>query len=427
MSFQDFQKSPNRLSFRDVGFLIIATIVVILVISALGMANYYLAGILPEGGEFSLLRIGGRSFLYDRIEPYTNNIPVSVQLQVYGRTVLPGEDHYIFDIPFHLALVFFPLALIPDALTAWAFFMTLIEIGLVGLLIISFRLIGRKISRLLMISIFVACSSSLYAYLSFLEGSPVILLGLAYVGILLALRSGIDELAGALILLSGFQWEVGGLFLFFIILWVYREKRWRVLSGAAMLGFLLFTISFFLYPGWVLPFLSAAWNSLRTGYGFSSHAILASLWPEHGATLGWVVTTVLISALGFEWQKVNDANSYRFVWAAFLALAITPLLGQHVQMDQLVLLSMPLMIIMIVSRERWRKLGVVITILLFLFFFGAPWLLYKQGLPQGIDLVLTKEEILFLFWPVSTIIGLYWMRWWILHPPRTWMDTQGER
>jgi len=29
---------------------------------------------------------------------------------------------------------------------------------------------------------------------------------------------------------------------------------------------------------------------------------------------------------------------------------------------------------------------------------------------------------MFLPLPVLVLIGLYWVRWWIIHPPRTWLD-----
>lgn len=425
MSFQDFQKAPNRLTSRDVGLLALVVVIVILVVSALGAANYYLAGLLPDGGEFTLLRTGGRAYLFDSIDPYSGSVPARVQERVYDRAALPGENPYILDIPFHLLIVFFPLALFPDELMARAFWMALTEIALFGLIFFSIRLLRRHIPRIFAVLIFAACCASLYAYLSFLESSPAILLGLAYAGILLSLRAGLDELTGALLVLSSFQWEIGGPFLLFIVLWVVWERRWRVFSGVAMLSFILYAITLFIYPGWVMPFWRAAWNSLRTGFGFSTHEILGALWPDYGSTLGWVLTAALVIALGYEWRAARDAKSHRFVWAAFLTIAVTPLLGQRVQMDQLVLLSMPLMLIVAVSRERWRKFGIAIVFMILLFFFGLPWLLYTQGAPQGIGL--TGEELLFLFWPVFVTIGLYWMRWWIIRPPRTWMDNFAQR
>ena len=424
MSFQDFQKAPNRLTSRDIGFLALATILVVIALYGLGTLNIYLADLLPDGGEFYLLRTGGRSYLFDRIEPYSANVPARVQGQVYGRSALPGEDVYILDIPFHLLILFFPLALFPDALMARAFWVALLEIAMFGLIFLDLRLLDRQTPRVFGVLIFAAFFTSFYAYSSFIESSLTVLLGLAYAGILLSLRSGLDELAGGLIVLSSFQWEVGGPFLLFIVVWVIWEQRWRVFIGAAMLAFILLIISFFLYPGWVLPFLRAVWNSIRAGYGFSTHEILGQIWPDFGSTLGWALTAVLIVLLGYEWAGARRANPHRFIWAICLTLATTPLLGVRVEMDQLVLLTLPVMLIILVSRERWRKLGNGIAFSLLLFFVGTPWLLFIQGAPEKIGL--STDEALFLFWPLFAVIGLYWVRWWMIRPPRTWLDQVGH-
>ena len=424
MSFKDFQKASSRLTIRDAGFLVLAAVIVTLVLVGLAVGNYYLANVLPDGGEFYLLRIGGRSFLFDRIEPYSGVVPARVQERVYGRAALSGDDAYILDIPFHLLIVFFPLALFPDVLIARAFWMAFSEIALAGYIYFSFRLLERQIPIFFIILISIACFVSFYTYYAFFEGSLAILLGLAYIGILLSLQIRFDELAGALMVLSGFQWEVGGPFLLFIVLWVVWEKRWRVFFGAAMLAFILLVVSFFLYPGWVISFLRATWNSIQVGYGFSVHEILDQIWPTFGSALGWILTAVLVVLLGYEWAGARGADSHRFIWAICLTFTATPLLGFRVEMDQLLFLTLPVILIVVVSRERWSKFGNGAAFLLVLFYFGVPWLLYTQGAPQWIGL--PDGEILFLFWPLFVFIGLYWVRWWTLRPPRTWLDQTGK-
>ena len=424
MSFQDFQKAPNKLTPRDIGYLILAGGIIIMVVSALAAANYYLAGVLGGGGEFYLLRASGHSFLFDRIEPYSGVVSTLVQEQVYGRSALPGKDIYLLDIPFHLLIIFFPLALFPDVLIARAFWMALSEVALFGLIFIGFRLLDRKTPRFFLVLIFAACFSSFYTYSSFIEGSPAFLVGLAYGGILLSLRLELDELAGALITLSSFQWEMGGPFLMFVLLWVFWERRWRVFIGAAMLSFILMVISFFWYPGWILPFLRATWNNLRAGLGFSVHDILGELWPNFGNTVAWILTTVLVFTLGYEWAEARKADFQRFLWVTCLTLAATPLLGYRVEMEQLVLLTLPVMLIVVISRERWHKFGFGISFLILFFFIGVPWLFYTRGAPQWIDLPV--DETLFLFWPLFSFIGLYWVRWWMIRTPRTWLDQVGK-
>lgn len=427
MSFQEFQKSPNKLTTRDIVFLIVAGTIFVLVLYGLAVGNYYLAGELPAGGEFTLLRTGGRAFLFDRLEPYSGSVPGFVQEQVYGRPAESGEDPYILDIPFHLLIFFFPLALFPDAVMAQALWMALSEIALAGFIFLTFRLIDRRVSYIFISLLSIAGFSSYYAYLTFFEGSPVILLGLAYAGILVSLSAGHDELAGALMVVSSFHWEIGALFLFFVTLWIFWEKRWRVFAGAGMLAFVLLVLSFFWYPGWVLPFLRASWNGFRAEFGFSSHDLLDQIWPQYGSLLGWVLTAILIVALGYEWRAARHAYYNHFIWVVCLTLGATPLLGHHVEIDHLFPLTMPIMLVILISRERWKKLGDGIAFLLLWFFFGLPWLLFAQGVPEGIGL--NKDEILFLFWPVFTLLGLLWVRWWMIRPPRTWLDsfTQKER
>ena len=421
MSFQEFQKAPNRLTPRDIGFLIFTGITIVLVLYGLWIANSYLVALVPDGGEFYLLRTGGRSFLFDQVEPYSGAVPARVQEQVYERPANMGEDLYILDIPFHLLIFFFPLALVPDSLMARTLWMVVSEIALAGFLFYCFRLLNRRIPVFFLILISLAGFSSFYAYQSLLEGSPAIILSLTYVSILIAIYAGLDELAGALITLSAFQWEMGGLLLVFVVLWCFWERRWRVFIGLGMLAFVLLAFSFLWYPGWLLPFLQAAWNSLQSGFGYSVRSIVGQLWPQNASLIGWTLTAILIVSLGYEWLAARKANNNRFIWAASLTLAATPLLGFRLEMDQLLPLTLPVLLVIVISRERWHKLGNGIAVILTLFYFCVPWLIYTQGLPQGIDL--QANEALFLFWPIFNVIGLYWIRWWMIRPPRTWLDS----
>lgn len=425
MSFQEYQKAPNKLDGREIFFLIIAGVCIILVIYGLAVGNYYLAGKLPAGGEFSLLRTGGRAFLFDRLEPYSGSVAALVQEQVYGRPAQPGEDPYILDIPFYLLVLYFPLALIPDAMMARAFWMALTEIALVGYIFYSFQLMNRQVSNILTVIIAIAGFTSYYVYQAFLDGSPLILLGLASLGILVSLRSEHDELAGALMVFSALQWEISGLFLAFVALWVFWERRWRVYAGLAMFAFVLWVLTFFWYPGWVLPFLRASWNSLRVVFGFSSHALLVNIWPQFGDILGWVLTALLVVTLGYEWRAARHKHFNHFIWVVCLTWAVTPLIGHHLELDQLFPLTMPILLVVMTSRERWKKFGGGIAVVILLFYFGLPWVLLIQGMPETSGL--GKEAILFLFWPVFSIFGLFWMRWWVIRAPRTWLDSLTQK
>jgi len=83
----------------------------------------------------------------------------------------------------------------------------------------------------------------------------------------------------------------------------------------------------------------------------------------------------------------------------------------------LVVLILPWAFILSVVRERW-KAGYWLAGLLLLLVLLVPWGLFVGS-------VLTRQirlDIIFLFMPVFTVIGLYWIRWWALRPPRTWLE-----
>jgi hypothetical protein len=88
-------------------------------------------------------------------------------------------------------------------------------------------------------------------------------------------------------------------------------------------------------------------------------------------------------------------------------------------MEHLSILIIPLALIFSIVYDRWR-IGSSLSILLLIFLFAFPWAMYFFT-----PIPLT-QEILFLFLPLFTVIGLYWIRWWALSPPRVWADLTNK-
>jgi hypothetical protein len=186
-----------------------------------------------------------------------------------------------------------------------------------------------------------------------------------------------------------------------------------------MLCFILFFISFLTYPNWIIPFLRATVNNLRADFGFNIRAILVDFFPAQGAALGWILTLGLFLLLGYEWSLARSGDYRHFYWAACLSLAAAPLLGFHTEMENLAVLIIPLALVFAIVHDRWHRLGDGLTILLMLTIFVLPWMLYLFVVSR---FGTTAQEIIFLFLPLSTLIGLYWIRWWAIRPPRILSD-----
>ena len=386
-----------------------------MICAALVFANLTLKG----GGDFYVHWVGARAFLFDKIDPYSGEVPARVQQLVYEDSAQAGDEPYILDTPFQLLLFYYPFSLLSDPQLARALFTLILELALFALAILSLRLTDWESPRIFTILFIFFAVFNFYTFQAIYEANPVLILGLLYVGILFALRAEMDELTGALLAFSLYYWEVGAPFLFLVFLRVYYEKRTRVFAGFFMLSFILFFVSFLSYPNWIIPFLRATVNNLRADFGFNIRTILVDFFPAQGETLGWILTIGLFLLLGYEWNSARSGDFRRFYWASCLSLAVAPLLGFRTEMEHLAVLIIPLALIFAITHDRWRRLGDGLTILLMLIIFGLPWILYLFAVNRFGTIA---QQIIFLFLPLSTLIGLYWIRWWAIRPPRILSD-----
>jgi len=410
-----FQPPSKALTSRDYQFITLVTILVIIVSAALVYANLTLTG----GGSFYVNWVASRGFIFERIDPYSAEVPTRVQELIYNRPARPHEEPFILTTPFHLLLLYFPFSLFSDPTLARSIFTLFLELGLFWLAVLSLQLTEWQVPRYFWVLFVLFCSLNFYTFQAILTASPVLLLGLGYAGILYALRSEYDELAGALFALSLYYWEVSAPFLILVIWRMYREKRGRFFAGFGMLTIILGLISLILYPGWILPYLRAVTNNLRADFGFSVQQAFTVIFSADNHIYSQLFIGVLLIALAYEWNLGLSSDFRRFYWVCCLSLAATPLLGFRTDMQNLSALIIPLALVFAVIYDRWRRFGNLLIILLLLAMFLIPWAAYFFILPVYQTLTSTS---LYLLLPLSTVIALYWVRWWAINPPRIWSD-----
>ncbi len=415
-----FQPPSKSLTSRDYQFIALVTILFLAVSTALVYANLTLTG----GGDFYVHWVASRGFIFEKIDPYSGEVPARVQELVYEDSAKADDEPYILDTPFQLLLLYFPFSLLSDPLLARALYTLLLELALFALALLSLRLTDWEVPRYFSILFLLFCVFNFYAFQAIMEASPVLLLGLIYAGILFAIRAEQDELAGALMAASLYYWEVGAPFLILVVWWAYREGRTRIFAGLGMITFVLLAVSFLVYPNWVIPYLRAGMNNLRADFGYSTHVIFAHLFPSNNGFYTWAFIGILVIALGYEWNAALTSDFRRLYWAACLSLAVAPLLGFRSEMENLAVLVIPFALIFSVVHDRWKRIGNLLTIILWLITFLIPWGAFFLALPRFGEIT---REIVFLFLPLTTIIGLYWIRWWAIRPPRIWSDLSPRR
>ncbi|RPI96227.1 MAG: DUF2029 domain-containing protein, partial [Chloroflexi bacterium] len=356
--------------------------------------------------------------------PYGTEIAQQTQEIAYGRRAFSSEYGYVLNDPFFIVLLYTPLALLRDFTWARGIWMLLSEAALVGTILFAFRLLEWQPPRWLYIFVIVFGLFSYFSLNALLTGSPAVMLLLLYLWILFALRSHSDELAGILLPFVAYQWEVGGLFFLFILAFVFAHRRWRVLAGLAMSLFVLLVVSFLVYPDWGLPFIRATISDWNRAANLTFSHTLSTWFPNARFPIGRAVSIVLGIVLLIEWLGSLNASFRRVLWAASLSLAITPLVGFAVFPSNHVVLLLPLVLILALAWERWQRRRVLATILILFMALLIPFGLYLRAVYVYDPLV---TDLISIFPPVAAIIGLYWMRWWVIRSPRPWFDQMGDR
>ncbi len=409
----------NSFSVREVGIIFAGLISLIFLSALLIFANLKIVSALGESGDFYSMWIGSRAILFENTDPYDKNLSLQIQNLIYKRPAYQNENPYILNVPFHILAVFSPIAYISNSELASAVYMFICELLFLASLIFHFKLIEWSHSLLLYGVTSLSVILNFYTLESFRHISIAIPIGFACAAILLSLKFKQDELAGGLLALTMFQFEITGLFLILVFLHIFDNKRWQALAGFIMTTIILVAISYFFYPNWVLAYWSQSVMSFQLEYGFSLKSGLKSYSFQYADEIRWFIFAFLVGLILYEWYLARFRSFRQFYWVACLALAVTPFLGFHVDISQLFIL-LPIFSISVMY-ERWRSAGYVIFLFANIFILIIPWLVYLGWfIPKQ-----TQDIFLYLLLPAATVLSLYWIRWWVVNPPLTFSDAQG--
>lgn len=420
MAFKDIRKSRKWLSPEEIRLLVFVVIGLVVLLAV----NLTLARVLP-GGEWLYLRwSGARAYLFEQVEPYGTTIAGRVQQLVYGRDAVSGEYRYVLNDPFYIVLLYTPLALFSDFSLARGLWMLFAETALVASVFFALRLSEWEPPRWMVVLLMISSLLGYYGLQSLVSASPSIFLGFLYLSILLALRSVNDELGGALICLTLYQWEVGGLFFLFIMVAVIANKRWKVLTGLGMSLFVLLVVSFLMDSSWGLPYIRAVLSDWYRGASLNLNSYLSFWFPDSRLPLGTVIALALGAIVALEWAGSIRAHFRRIVWTASLSLAAAPLLGMAIFPSNHVVLILPCILILALVWERWHRHRVWATVLVLILAVAIPLGLFAA---QSLMNQRVHSDVLALLPPVAVIVGLYWMRWQVLRASRPWFEQLEAR
>ena len=400
--------------------IVIAILALVLVIGLL-MLNSQLVKFQPTEKNFLVPWLGMRTYLEFGDDPY--GLPATQRAQVlyYGNLAKEKQDPLYLSLPYFTEILFFPIGLVGNYAIARVVWLLLLESCLVGSALVSLSYFDWKANRPLKVLYFLVSVIGTQAVMPLINHSIVIIaFFLFWIG-LLCLKRGLDEFSGAALTVALFLKISIWLLLLFVVWWVVRNRRWRVIWGMLMAGGFLIALSILLYPGWFFPYLKALRNELDYFQTISTYSTLTIIWPAIGSKVAGLLTVVVLAFLANEWRLMKPERPRWFLWGISLTIIAMPILGTPILREDLLFLWFPFSFLLfnldeIIGR---RKVSFVTGVILSLVLVSA-WFL---SLGTRLKLIGSTDVIIKLIMPSFILaVWLYWIRWRNLKSPKNILE-----
>ncbi|MBS1249567.1 MAG: hypothetical protein MAG431_01147 [Chloroflexi bacterium] len=395
---------------------IILITIILITVGGLAWGNYRFATQNPGGNDFLVHWVGARALIFEGRSPYSDTVATQIQTIAYGHPAQAGEHDLRVAYPLYSELLFAPFALVENYAIARAAWMTLLEIALVTMTFLSLSLAQWRPNKWILTLCLLFTLIWYHAVRALINGNAVIIIGLLLTGAFVAIREKKDEVAGFLLAYTTIKPQLVVLIIPFILYWAIHQRRWKLVSwflgsmAALVLGAMIFI------PNWIIQNI---WEIMRyPDYNPAGTLgqVLASWMPGIVLQLKWGITITLSLLLLWEWWSARQQSFTRFLWTACLTLVISQWIGIQTDPGNFIYLFPALILILAGFDKRWQKNGIWVILAILSVLFVGLWLLFILTLEQTYQP--TQDPIMFIPLPAFLLIGLYWVKWWIVHPAR---------
>jgi hypothetical protein len=368
----------------------------------------------PSADSFFVYWRGTRSLLKEGVSPYSE-ISTAI-LGQFANLDYPEAPKYSLQAtyPLYAEIFFLPLGFISDYILARALWLTFLEVALFVTILVSLRTTEWKPGILLMGLTFIYALFGYHTVGPLLSGSSVILATCLVALAFAAVNAGMDEMAGILFALSTIQPLAVAVLILYVLIWSALSSRWRLFvwligSLTVMVG----TTMLFM-PDWVLQNVRVLIQSPYTNLFDTPGAALIAAFPGFGSRLGWGLTILFGSVLLLEWWASRGKEFRWFLWTACLSLAVSPWTGISSDPSNFILLIIPSLLVFARLDEHWGRRIHPLIILGMVAVLAGFWAFFWGHIEDGI--IARQYPLLFIPFPLITLIGLYWVRWWAVRP-----------
>jgi hypothetical protein len=402
--------------FRQKPIFVIIFLVLIIVAALVGLTwiNYRFSVQNPGGNDFLARWMGARKWLMEGISPYDPRVNLATQEMIYGHPADPerGEELSHFVYPLTSMVFFAPFGFL-DYLPARAAWMTVLELSLVGLVLVSMRLVQWKPKPVWTISLILFGLLWYHGVRTIILGEFAPIEALLVAGTLYLIFEEKDVGAGILLALSTSKPPMAFLIIPFTLIWAYSRHRFSLIWSffAAFLG--LFALSLIFIPNWPVQML---WHLLEypsyTQTGSPIDIVAASI-PGLSVKLNIGLHVAIWGYLIVEWVLGWKKDQSWFLWTAMMTLVITNFVTPRTATTNYVVLLPVLFLIFKVWRQRWGKIGNGLVAFVLMTLLIGLWLLFLNTVEGN-----AEAPVMYLPLPIFCLFGLWWVRWWAIRPIR---------
>ncbi|KAA3647234.1 MAG: DUF2029 domain-containing protein [Chloroflexi bacterium] len=389
--------------------LIVGSIIVLL---GLSFINYrYAVTNTSFRDQFTPRWLGTRLFLTAQIDPYSVEATRTIQQQMLGRFAVQGEDQQLFLYPFYSLALYTPFSLIGDNLIARAAWMTLLEVGLLGLAIISMNVARWRPPWPVALG-FIAFAFTWYHGARPLLTSNIAILAAFAIGVCLwGIRHRHDGLAGVALGLASVKPQMVVLLLPLIFIWALSRRRWSIPISATIVLLVLLLGSLYFSPDWYILNLQQIGSYQVYAPPGSLPAIISAQMNLFGNVFAWIISIVFALILLREWLLVLGKDEDWFLWVAALTLVITNMIGIRTATENYVALLPVIALVYANWEQRLQGTGRILIVFVTLLLLVGLWALFFFSNSPGEPV----SERLLMYFPVPILLffSLYWVRWWV--------------
>jgi hypothetical protein len=241
-------------------------------------------------------------------------------------------------------------------------------------------------------------------------------------GLLLARRKQ-DVLAGICLALATIKPPMVLLLLPFVLIWSASVRRRELFWSIVLSVFVLLLASVVLLPNWPIQWATRLYTYFSSDLIQGSPvAVAAGSMPG----LSQQLTIFLAASLGIylviEWVLAIGKDERWFLWTAMMTIVVSNLLGIKTGISNYLLLIPVLFLIFQAWEHRWQTGGQIISIVFLLLLGAGMWALWLANQ----DLLAQPGWLIFPL-PLICLVGLWWVRWWFVHPPRLYIEELARK